>query len=212
MATPLEMTLRWCLAAQHAVRQYERVPHISNIVCSVRDLALGRDSAVGVCVVNTVTWLSVGVIVGSVRQNTLDTLAPRIVAQLEPHHQRHTLQNIVCLTVYEKQCTLHKQAVTVEVPSHGTWRVHFVLFSADNMLNNPFNMNITPNDYRIVSPDSDEHAAILRYTSQTQLAKMLDNDAVARVLGLRAGDLVAHTRCLGTLPPTTMYRYVTTHA
>lgn len=191
MEPNLEASLKWLLGKRYGTQ-------------NVRDLG-GFNDNVSIALVNADTCTEVAVAVDEVRVHTLEALADAVSRAILC--DAPGVSEISCIVVWKDRCTLKQDDPVTTVMTSKDVAVHCELFEQTRIVNHPFLYNIVPSDYHRATPAELAEARRIA-TPLSRLPVMLESDAVARILGFRRGDVVAFTRCLGSLPPATAFRYV----
>ena len=183
----IEASLEWLLRKRYNAK------HVKEI----------SDFNVPVLITNTCTEMAA--VVEEVRVHTLESLAEDITSAVTA--LRPNVSEIVCIVAWKQRCTLKSAEVVTSVTTANGTTVHFELFEYSRIINHPLRYNIVPSDYHRATPDELAQARQLA-TPLSRLPAMLESDPVARLLGFRRGDVIAFTRCLGSLPPALAFRCV----
>jgi DNA-directed RNA polymerase subunit H (RpoH/RPB5) len=159
------------------------------------------------CLADAATQRFFAIVVDTVRIHSVKSLARNVAAYVDD-----SSAEVECIVVYREKNTqqqskrhraqvyLHTQENLAKVTCH--------IFSEESLCSHPLQFNIVPQDYRVVVEGTDEHNCLVKLTKGElqKLPWMRESDKAAHLLGYRAGQVVAHTKTEGNLPPTTVYR------
>lgn len=159
------------------------------------------------CLTDAETQRFFAIVVDTLKVRSVETLAKNVAAYVDDPSAK-----VECIIAYRVNCTQqqskqHRAQVfphTEENQAHVTCHV----FSEESICSHPLQFNIVPQDYRVVAEGSDEHNKLLKLTKGDlqKLPWMRESDKAAHFLGYRTGQVIAHTKTQGILPPTVVYR------
>jgi DNA-directed RNA polymerase subunit H (RpoH/RPB5) len=190
----IQSSLEWLLAKRFGATQIGTLPRLQNV-----ELALINDD----------THTEAAIVIDEIRVHTIEALAEALAAAvLDASGGKKDICEVTCIVVWKSCCTVKRDAFNGTTMTAKDIAVHTEIFEHTAIVNHPLLYNIVPQDYHRAT-DAELAEARRIATPLSRLPIMLESDAVARLLGFKRGDVVVFTRCLGSLPPTKMFRQVT---